>query len=666
MKKILFFTLITFVFHSAFGQSTVGVRRALLEEFTSSSSDLSAVSDPVINQLEGEAAQHFCIVKWYLGKGSAAGANTFYHDYTLSDLRSQFYGNDTVSRMVINGGGKFDPYGLSLDALRATVAPSYTLTSPFTLDITQKVVADSIVATVIVHLLDTTVDLTKLSIGVIVTERYNQTEDVNYIPFHTNIVRTVLPSLDPKAGSIRDALPFAIAMQGVKIQTFRFSAKLGGDWDRYGLACVGVIQNSNTKEVLQCNWTVPEIAFSRPTQSSFILLNGTTPCEFTLKNTTDSDWTVTPQLTHNAPSDWALQLGGLQQPKFILPAHGSMTGTFIATGAPPFRESGDFILLFRVNPGIVVASISGTLVGNDSRDLIIKNWTSSVYKTDPDIQAWKKFGLDAAIVNDDAIGNLFNNNLNRFRTVYVERSNYGSAGDLESIRNYMSIGGRLIFNSGSVNKLFSGSIIDTSVNKYAVNFLSIFHTTPATISPLNWTKGNTVKGPVFSDTLAAPYAVGSRPLEPLIPVDTHHSQPMLIDQHASVTGVSIESSYGKIAYMTFPISAILDPTAASFVMGKILAWFQVPLGVKASEQEVASEVYPNPVTTTATIHYHFPPRSPVTFSLQDELGRVQQVPEQMKGDDQLIIDCSRVAAGVYYYTLRSGDRIAQGKIIIAK
>jgi len=658
MKKLVILALV-FCATQSFAQAP---RRALIEEFTSSSSDVSAVSDPVIDQFEGEAAGHFCIIKWYLAQGKAGGINPFYNDYPLSETRSyNYYGNDTVSRVFLNGTSHFDPYGLSVDALSSKVAPEYLKTSPFTLDITGSVVGDSLISIVTVQLLDTTIDLTKLSIGVIVTERYNQTVDVNHIPYHTNIVRAVLPSLDPKSGQIRDALPFAIAMQGLTRQTFRFAAKLGADWDRFGLVSVGVIQNNDTHEVLQCNWTVPEVVFSRPTASTFLFVNGTTPCQFTLTNIGDSDVTIFPQFTNNAPTGWALQLYGMAQPSFVLKSRTTVTGTFISDKIGPFRESGDFIVLLRVNPGMVLASISGTFIGNDSRDIIIKNWSSSVYKSDPDIQAWEQFGLDAAICNEDAIGNLFNNNLNRFRTIYVERSNYGDSTDLESIRDYMKNGGRLIFNSNSVNKLFSASIFDTT-NKYASSFLSIFQTTPTTIGSFQWSKGNVSKGQVFSDTLATPFSVSPHPIEPLVPFDTILSKPLIVAEPSTTVGVSIETYHGKIAYLTFPLSDIINGTTASSMMGQILAWFQSSVKVEQTEQPtVAAKIYPNPVSSTALLQFNLVSDEKVIFSLRDELGR-EVYSNLINETGGLRIDCSELPSGMYFYSLQAGGRSAFGKI----
>lgn len=668
MKKLLILSIILLSCEAGFAQLHT-TRRTLIEEFTSSSSDAAATSDMVIDQFEGEAATKFCIVKWYLPFGKPGATNQFYKDYPLSQVRSQgYYGNDTVPRIFLNGGRHFDPTGLPLDTLRARLAPEYSKISPFVLDINQQVIGDSIIATITVRQLDSNLDLTRLSIGVIVTERYNQSyTDVNHFPYHTNIVRTVMPSLDPKAGAIRDALPFALAMQGHKVQTFRFASKLGAAWDRYGLVSVGVIQDNTTKEVLQCNWTVPEISFMRPTASTFIFLNGATPCQFQLRNLSDVDITVTPQLSHNAPTDWRLQLHGMPAPNFILPAHSSVEGTFISEELGPFRGSCDFTLLLRTDPGIVVANISGTLIGNDSRDIIIKNWASTVYQSDPDIQIWKQFGLDAAVCNDDAIGDLFNNNLLRFRTVYVQRSNFGDSTQLESIRDYMAHGGRMIFNSNSVLNYFSKSIVDTTVNKYAVRFKEVFQTIPTGMGPALWTKGNVAKANVFTDTLPAPFIISPRPVQPLVPTDTF-SKPLVVEQGGSNVGVAIESNLGKIAYLTFPLSDIQSAGIVSFMTGQILKWFQSPVSKVNADlvENLTASVYPNPVTSNATIQYSFLGDGKVLLTMYDELGRIVLPIYNSIGSGQLSVDCSSLSSGTYYYSLQTASKVLHGKMVVSR
>jgi len=380
---------------------------------------------------------------------------------------------------------------------------------------------------------------------------------------------------------------------------------------------------------------------------------------------TDSDFTIYPQISQNTPNDWNLKLAGMDYPNFVLKAHTSALGTFISEQQIPFRGSGDFTLLLRTNPGIVVASISGTLVGNDSRDLIIKNWASSVYQNDPDILKWKEFGLDAAIINEDAFDGLFGSNLLRFRTIYVQRSNFGDLAAIGSIKDYMAHGGRMIFNSNSVLNYFSNSIIDTSVNKYAVIFEKVFQTIPAGQGS-TWSQGNVAVGNVFTDTLSVPFLVSSRPIQVLTPIDTF-SKPLVIESGGHNVGMAIESAIGKIAYLTFPLSDIQDPAQASFITGRILSWFALPNSkvntVGASEPQVA--IYPNPVISNATLRYNASAEKPI-FTLRDELGRIVTPSMQNLNEGHLNIDCSSMPSGTYYYSLQTSEKIVHGKMVVTR
>ncbi|MEP7234034.1 MAG: T9SS type A sorting domain-containing protein [Ignavibacteriota bacterium] len=665
MKKLLLLSFLLLPCQISYAQQHT-VRRTLVEEFTSSSCDPCFSSDPVIEQFEGEAPGKFCIVKWYTQWGTAGGTNPYYKSYPLSTTRSEsYYFNSDVATIFLNGGNPFNPFGLGLDQLRDKVTPEYGKTSPFVLDITQQIKGDSLIANLTVRLLDTTIDLSNLSIGAIITERYNQFTDINHTPHHTHIVRGVLPTLDPKNGAIRDPLPFVLMMNGQMVQTFRFATKLGVDWDQYGLASVGVIQNNLTHEVLQCNWTVPEIKFTRTPQSTYLIVGGKTACQFTLSNTTDSAYTIYPQLTHTAPLVWKLFMNGIEQPSFLMNPHSTVSGSFEADRYVPIRGSAEFILLMRTNPGIVVGQISASLIGNDSRDLIIKNNTQSVYQSDPDIVAWKNFGLDAAIINDDAVESIFGPSLLRFRTVYVTRSLYGNLSQLESIRNYMAYGGRMIFNSYSAYPYYSASIADTTVNKYAPTFENVFRS-QLTHSTFTWSKGNVAIGNVFSDTLQTPFVVSQRSIDALTPIDTF-SKPLFREQGGKNIGMAIESEVGKIAYITFPLSDIQNQTLATQLTGQILTWFALPnskVNPRIAE-DISAEVYPNPVSANTTIRFPESSAKPL-LTVHDELGRLVNPSVRDMSTEEIHLDCSALSTGTYYYSLQLGDMILRGKFIVGK
>lgn len=80
---------------------------------------------------------------------------------------------------------------------------------------------------------------------------------------------------------------------------------------------------------------------------------------------------------------------------------------------------------------------------------------------------------------------------------------------------------------------------------------------------------------------------------------------------------------------------------------------------------ILQRVSPNPFTTSTTIIYQLQQPEKVTLSIFNRLGQIiYQVQEtQTQGKQQLIWNADGYACGVYYYSLKAGDIVANGKII---
>ncbi len=82
-----------------------------------------------------------------------------------------------------------------------------------------------------------------------------------------------------------------------------------------------------------------------------------------------------------------------------------------------------------------------------------------------------------------------------------------------------------------------------------------------------------------------------------------------------------------------------------------------------NEQSVM--IYPNPLTTSATIEYELNQPEKVTLTIYDYLGKqvYQAQEDQPQGKQQLIWNAEEYADGIYYYRLQVGDAIANGKMV---
>lgn len=80
---------------------------------------------------------------------------------------------------------------------------------------------------------------------------------------------------------------------------------------------------------------------------------------------------------------------------------------------------------------------------------------------------------------------------------------------------------------------------------------------------------------------------------------------------------------------------------------------------------ILQNVSPNPFTTSTTITYELQQSEKVSLSIYNHLGQIvyQAQETQPQGKQQLIWNADGYACGVYYYSLKVGDAVANGKIV---
>ncbi len=83
-----------------------------------------------------------------------------------------------------------------------------------------------------------------------------------------------------------------------------------------------------------------------------------------------------------------------------------------------------------------------------------------------------------------------------------------------------------------------------------------------------------------------------------------------------------------------------------------------------------SQNYPNPFNPTTTIEFTIPTDGRVTLRVYDITGRLVATPldEDMKAEvfQQVTLDASRLASGVYFYRLQAGSQTAVKKLVLLK
>ncbi len=87
-----------------------------------------------------------------------------------------------------------------------------------------------------------------------------------------------------------------------------------------------------------------------------------------------------------------------------------------------------------------------------------------------------------------------------------------------------------------------------------------------------------------------------------------------------------------------------------------------------NKPQIAFILYPNPAKDNVTIGYTLPESGPVNITLTDIYGRpvavIQDLTYVQQGDNVLTYDVSRLSAGIYSCTLRTGDNLVTKRLVI--
>lgn len=102
------------------------------------------------------------------------------------------------------------------------------------------------------------------------------------------------------------------------------------------------------------------------------------------------------------------------------------------------------------------------------------------------------------------------------------------------------------------------------------------------------------------------------------------------------------------------------------------ALLEVPYVSEASEtfEELTQlELYPNPASTQATLHYQLPERQLVTIEMLDNSGRLYKTvlwESQLEGDHKVKLPLGELSTGIYYCRLKTARGLIVKKLVVKK
>jgi len=88
-----------------------------------------------------------------------------------------------------------------------------------------------------------------------------------------------------------------------------------------------------------------------------------------------------------------------------------------------------------------------------------------------------------------------------------------------------------------------------------------------------------------------------------------------------------------------------------------------------SQLDFRIKCYPNPVTTTSTIVYSGTENSTVNISIYDIYGRlIDEVADAVRiyGENYATFDATGLTPGIYLVRMKSGDVVADSKMVVVK
>jgi len=101
-----------------------------------------------------------------------------------------------------------------------------------------------------------------------------------------------------------------------------------------------------------------------------------------------------------------------------------------------------------------------------------------------------------------------------------------------------------------------------------------------------------------------------------------------------------------------------------------IATAELPIGVRESTKyNFRSTNFPNPVNQSTTFSYALKETGPVTIQIYNSFRQMVAEPlnaNQPKGEQKVTWDAATLPAGIYFYRIRAGMEVDEGKIMVVK
>jgi hypothetical protein len=680
MKRILLLiALLAFGASASFAQVQ---RRVLEEEFTNTGCPPCAATDPLVEDFENQNMDKICVLKYHTSWPDPS--DPFYlaqKTKTWNDARIQsYYGQNGVPFVkfsgktepmtrIFDGSGQYTISATLPGDLRDSMNAVYTMTSPYTIDITQQIVGDSIIAVVTVKTVSAPPSQTDLRLACVFGERYNPYHGSNGRPFYTSIVRSVLPGIAAN-GSISTTASYPVFnLANGQTQTIRFADKIGTTWNRKQMMTAAFIQSAGTKEIFQANWTVPNITLDLSSTTDFAIAPNSSQ-SVTINNLSNTSQKVTLDYTAaDMPASWKASADAADANGAItIPAKGSTTInlTMSVTGKAIGSANGMFGFTSVDGVGIGGAGIS--YFGADNTDVIVDGGVGAAVLT-PELTDMNANGLQAGIVARSQFMTNFND-WTQFKTVYIAAGdNVGiqvGTNEWGNVADHLAAGGNILFTGSRTIGIYQSSGNDI----YMQNWRDNFHIDPTANTTSTWSKVTGVTNDPIGNGVSSTLNPKTNYRQGLVASDDGFMG-IFANEKKDTVGMRALTGTGKVVYLAFELES-LPAADRTNVSKRIIDWFNGAASVKTSNNATDVKIanYPNPVSKNTTFNYSLTQRGTVNLAIYDVMGRevsrLVSNETQDQGTYTADFDASHLATGSYTYVLTTNGNKVTGTMAVTK
>lgn len=260
--------------------------------------------------------------------------------------------------------------------------------------------------------------------------------------------------------------------------------------------------------------------------------------------------------------------------------------------------------------------------------------------------------------------------LRGFETVFLSFGNFESGSIYvddamaNNISGFLEAGGNVYLEGGDVLGF------DQAANTQLLNLFGLASATDGSTNPINSLTGQ------FASLTNEMHFIGNSQASNSW-IDKYQPSPdataAFNESNYGTVGVEYVAPDGRKAFcFSYSLADLADgefPNTREELLNRILNFFDIYTSVPEREKSTAMrcKIYPNPMTTEATFQYYLPEDNHTVIEIFNSTGQRIMQPlnsKQSEGEHTIEFDAGGLQSGIYFYTIRSGNLLQTGKIVV--